>query len=200
MSSINSQRKDEHIENYLRTSSSTSTLLEDVYIEHNAISDICLDEVDTSINFLGRKISMPLMVDAITGGGSSSAAINEDLSSICQELSIPMACGSESIALTEKESRESFELIKDKKDLLRIGNLGFERNYEDFVFAKDLIDAHAMQIHLNLAQEMVMKEGDNNYHSPLSIIEELVEKFDCPIIVKETGCGISKPGCHDCFL
>lgn len=192
MSSINSQRKDEHIENYLRTSSSTSTLLEDVYIEHNAISDICLDEVDTSINFLGRKISMPLMVDAITGGGSSSAEINEDLSSICQELSIPMACGSESIALTEKESRESFELIKDKKDLLRIGNLGFERNYEDFVFAKDLIDAHAMQIHLNLAQEMVMKEGDNNYHSPLSIIEELVEKFDCPIIVKETGCGISK--------
>lgn len=192
MSSINSQRKDEHIENYLRTSSSTSTLLEDVYIEHNAISDICLDEVDTSINFLGRKISMPLMVDAITGGGSSSAAINEDLSSICQELSIPMACGSESIALTEKESRESFELIKDKKDLLRIGNLGFERNYEDFVFAKDLIDAHAMQIHLNLAQEMVMKEGDNSYHSPLLIIEELVEKFDCPIIVKETGCGISK--------
>lgn len=192
MSSINSQRKDEHIENYLRTSSSTSTLLEDVYIEHNAISDICLDEVDTSINFLGRKISMPLMVDAITGGGSSSAAINEDLSSICQELSIPMACGSESIALTEKESRESFELIKDKEDLLRIGNLGFERNYEDFVFAKDLIDAHAMQIHLNLAQEMVMKEGDNSYHDPLSIIEELVEKFDCPIIVKETGCGISK--------
>lgn len=192
MSSINSQRKDEHIENYLRTSSSASTLLEDVYIEHNAISDICLDEVDTSINFLGRKIAMPLMVDAITGGGSSSAAINEDLSSICQELSIPMACGSESIALTEKESRESFELIKDKKDLLRIGNLGFERNYEDFVFAKDLIDAHAMQIHLNLAQEMVMKEGDNSYHDPLSIIEELVEKFDCPIIVKETGCGISK--------
>lgn len=192
MNSINSQRKDEHIENYLRTSSFTSTLLEDVYIEHNAISDICLDEVDTSINFLGRKISMPLMIDAITGGGSSSAAINEDLSSICQELSIPMACGSESIALTEKESRESFELIKDKKDLLRIGNLGFERNYEDFVFAKELIDAHAMQIHLNLAQEMVMKEGDNSYHDPLSIIEELVEKFDCPIIVKETGCGISK--------
>lgn len=192
MNSINSQRKDEHIENYLRTSSSTSTLLEDVYIEHNAISDICLDEVDTSINFLGRKISMPLMVDAITGGGSSSDAINEDLSSICQELSIPMACGSESIALTEKESIESFELIKDKKDLIRIGNLGFERNYEDFVFAKELIDAHAMQIHLNLAQEMVMKEGDNSYHDPLSIIEELVEKFDCPIIVKETGCGISK--------
>lgn len=192
MNSINSQRKDEHIENYLRTSSFTSTLLEDVYIEHNAISDICLDEVDTSINFLGRKISMPLMIDAITGGGSSSAAINEDLSSICQELSIPMACGSESIALTEKESRESFELIKDKKDLLRIGNLGFERNYEDFAFAKELIDAHAMQIHLNLAQEMVMKEGDNSYHDPLSIIEELVEKFDCPIIVKETGCGISK--------
>lgn len=141
---------------------------------------------------MGQKIAMPLMVDAITGGGDSSASINEDLSSICEAINIPMAVGSESIALTDESSRESFELVKQKEDLFRIGNLGFERNYEDFIFARDLIDAKAMQVHLNIAQELVMKEGDNDYHSSIDIIGELVEKFPYPIIVKETGSGISK--------
>lgn len=186
------QRKDQHIENYLKTRTRGTTLLDCVYIEHNALSDVSLKQIDTSVEFMGQKIAMPLMVDAITGGGDSSASINEDLSSICQEINIPMAVGSESIALTDESSRESFELVKQKENLFRIGNLGFERNYQDFIFARDLIDAKAMQVHLNIAQELVMKEGDNDYHSSIDIIGELVEKFPYPIIVKETGSGISK--------
>lgn len=186
------QRKDQHIENYLKTRARGTTLLDCVYIEHNALSDVSLKQIDTSVEFMGQKIAMPLMVDAITGGGDSSASINEDLSSICEAINIPMAVGSESIALTDESSRESFELVKQKEDLFRIGNLGFERNYEDFIFARDLIDAKAMQVHLNIAQELVMKEGDNDYHSSIDIIGELVEKFPYPIIVKETGSGISK--------
>ena len=186
------QRKDQHIENYLKTRTRGTTLLDCVYIEHNALSDVSLKQIDTSVEFMGQKIAMPLMVDAITGGGDSSASINEDLSSICEAINIPMAVGSESIALTDESSRESFELVKQKEDLFRVGNLGFERNYEDFIFARDLIDAKAMQVHLNIAQELVMKEGDNDYHSSIDIIGELVEKFPYPIIVKETGSGISK--------
>lgn len=186
------QRKDQHIENYLKTRARGTTLLDCVYIEHNALSDVSLKQIDTSVEFMGQKISMPLMVDAITGGGDSSASINEDLSSICQAINIPMAVGSESIALTDESSRESFELVKQKEDLFRIGNLGFERNYDNFIFARDLIDAKAMQVHLNIAQELVMKEGDNDFHSSIDIIGQLVEKFPYPIIVKETGSGISK--------
>lgn len=192
MNSQRRERKDAHIENYLRSKSKESTLLDNVYIEHNAISDVSLDEIDTSIEFMDKKISMPLMIDAMTGGGSVSISINEDLSSICESLNIPMAVGSESIALSEEDSRESFELVKYKENLFRIGNLGFEREYEDFIFARDLIDANAMQVHLNLAQELVMKEGDNSYHSSLELIGKLVNDFDYPIIVKETGSGISK--------
>lgn len=186
------QRKDQHIENYLKTRTRGTTLLDCVYIEHNALSDVSLKQIDTSVEFMGQKIAMPLMVDAITGGGDSSASINEDLSSICESINIPMAVGSESIALTDESSRESFELVKQKENLIRVGNLGFERNYDDFIFARDLIDAKAMQVHLNIAQELVMKEGDNDFHSSIDIIGELVEKFPYPIIVKETGSGISK--------
>lgn len=192
MNSQRRERKDAHIENYLRSKSKESTLLDNVYIEHNAISDVSLNEIDTSIDFMGKKIAMPLMVDAMTGGGSSSVSINEDLSSICETLNIPMAVGSESIAIADEESRESFELVKYKEDLFRVGNLGFERDFDEFVFARDLIEAHAMQVHLNLAQELVMKEGDNSYHSSLSLITRLVKEFPYPIIIKETGSGISK--------
>ena len=192
MNSQRRERKDAHIENYLRSKSKESTLLDNVYIEHNAISDVSLDEIDTTIEFMGKKIAMPLMVDAMTGGGSTSVSINEDLSSICESLNIPMAVGSESIAITDEESRESFELVKYKEDLFRIGNLGFEREFDDFLFARDLIEAQAMQVHLNLAQELVMKEGDNSYHSSLSLITRLIKEFPYPIIVKETGSGISK--------
>lgn len=192
MNSQRSERKDQHIENYLKIKNKGDTLLDDVYIDHNALSDVSINEIDTTINFMDRQIAMPLMVDAMTGGGKSSSSINEDLSSICEDLNIPMAVGSESIALTNEESRESFELVKNKEKLFRIGNLGFEREYNDFVFARDLIDANAMQVHLNIAQELVMKEGDNSSHSAIDLIEELVEKFPYPIIVKETGSGISK--------
>lgn len=186
------ERKDQHIENYLRSRPSGLTLLDDVYIEHNAVSDVNLAEVDTSIEFMGKRITMPLMVDAMTGGGSSSVSINEDLASICESVGIPMAVGSESIALTDLESRDSFELVKEKTDLFRIGNLGFERSIEDFAFARDLIAAHAIQVHLNLAQELVMREGDVHSHPPMDLICQLVKKFDIPVIVKETGAGISK--------
>ena len=84
------QRKDQHIENYLKTRTRGTTLLDCVYIEHNALSDVSLKQIDTSAEFMGQKIAMPLMVDAITGGGDSSASINEDLSSICESINIPI--------------------------------------------------------------------------------------------------------------
>lgn len=192
MDNTRRERKDQHIENYLRSRSHGRTLLEDVYIEHNALAEVDLANIDTSIEFLGKKITMPLMVDAMTGGGKSSVSINEDLASICETLGIPMAVGSESIALTDEESRESFELVKHKEDLIRIGNLGFERDFSDFNFARDLVDAHAMQVHLNIAQELVMKEGDVEIKPALDLIKKLVADFQTPIIVKETGSGISK--------
>ena len=144
MNSQRRERKDQHIENYLRTRSGENTLFEDVYIEHYAISDVSLDDIDTSIEFMGKTISMPLMIDAMTGGGSSSESINEDLSSICESLNIPMAVGSESIALTDESSRESFELVKAKKDLFRVGNLGFERDtLEEITFnSKKMLHCH----------------------------------------------------------
>lgn len=185
------ERKDQHIENYLKTSDHNDALFSDIYLDHNSLSDVNFDEIDTSIEFLGQKISMPLMVNAMTGGGESSADINEDLSSICKSLNIPMAVGSQTIGLLDDEARESFSLIKEK-ELVRIGNLGCERPIEDFKKAIEMIDAHAIQVHLNVAQELFMPEGDKDFRGYFDNIKALNSNLEVPIIVKETGNGLSK--------
>ena len=185
------ERKDQHIENYLKTSDHNDALFSDIYLDHNSLSDVNFDEIDTSVEFLGQKISMPLMVNAMTGGGEASADINEDLSSICKSLNIPMAVGSQTIGLADSEAEESFSLIKDK-DLVRIGNLGCERPIDDFKKAVDMIDAHAIQVHLNVAQELFMPEGDKDFRGYFDNIKELNSNLEVPIIVKETGNGLSK--------
>jgi isopentenyl-diphosphate delta-isomerase len=191
------QRKDEHIENYLKTEYRSRTLLDCVYIEHKALPKINFDEIDTSIEFLGKKISMPLMINAMTGGGEASEDINDDLSNICLEMNIPMAVGSQAIAIKDESTRPSFEVVKEHEDLVRIGNLGMNNTAEDFKFARDLIDAHAMQVHLNLAQELVMEEGDRDFTNTLDNIKNIVKELSCPLIVKEVGFGISKDVAKD---
>lgn len=188
------ERKDEHVENYLKTSDYNDPLFGDIYLDHNSLSDVNFDEIDTSIEFLGRKISMPLMVNAMTGGGELSTDINEDLSSICKSLNIPMAVGSQAIGLEDTSAEESFSLIRDK-DLVRIGNLGAERSLEDFKDAAGMIDAHAIQVHLNVAQELFMPEGDKDFRGYYENIKNLRKNLNLPLIVKETGNGLSKEVC-----
>lgn len=184
-------RKVEHLENYLKSSYRTSTLLEDVYLDQNALPDMNFEEVDTSIDFLGKKIPFPLMIDAITGGCDVSEDINEDLANLAEEFSLPMACGSESISLEDERSRESFKVLKER-DIIKMGNLGANHSLEELEFASDLIGADAFQIHLNPTQELVMEEGDRNFKGYLDNIQELVKAYDKPIIVKEVGFGLSK--------
>ncbi len=185
-------RKDEHIENYLRSEFRSKTLLNNVYVEHNALSDINFDEIDTSIEFMGQKISMPVMVNAMTGGTEISEDINEDLSNICKDLNIPMAVGSESIALKDIKARESFSLLKEKDQVFKIGNLGLENSIENFEFAKDLIGARAMQAHLNVAQELVMAEGERDFSNNFENLKNIKNNLSTPLIVKEVGFGMNK--------
>lgn len=186
------ERKDQHIENYLRAEFRSKTLLNNVYVEHNALSDINFDDIDTSVEFLGKKISMPVMVNAMTGGTDISEDINEDLSNICKEINIPMAVGSQAIALKDEDSRASFSLLSKKDDIIKLGNLGWENNLENFEFAKDLIRANAMQAHLNIAQELVMDEGDRDFSNNFENLKKVVKSLRVPLFVKEVGFGISK--------
>ena len=54
-----------------------------------------------------------------------------------------------------------------------------------------MIDADAIAIHLNFLQEAIQPEGDHDAGGCLAALRALCEEFQYPVIIKETGSGIS---------
>ncbi|WFA08116.1 type 2 isopentenyl-diphosphate Delta-isomerase [Tissierella sp. Yu-01] len=192
---MRSIRKKEHIENYLKTTFQGDTLLGDVFLEHNALPNLNLNEIDTSTTFLGKKISFPILINAMTGGSSLTQEINRDLSMLAKEFNIPMAVGSQTIALEDAEgARESFKIVREiiGNDGVVISNLSGQATADEAKQALELVDGDAIQIHLNTAQELVMEEGDREFRGVIDNIQSIVQRTNKPVIVKEVGFGISK--------
>ncbi len=191
---IRRDRKKEHIEYFLKSSYKNRTLFEDIYIEHNSLPELDLDEIDTKTEFLGKRVDFPIMINAMTGGSEISWEINRYLSQIGRKYGIPMALGSQTIALRDKTSQASFKIVRDiiGEDGVVIANLSGHASPEEAKYAIDMVNADGIQIHLNPAQELVMEEGDRNFKGILKNIEKIVTSIEKPLIVKEVGFGISK--------
>lgn len=186
-------RKREHIENYLRSTYVGNPLFEDVFLYHNSLPQFDFDEIDTSLNFLNKKIAFPIMINAITGGTDFSEEINRNLATIAKNFNIPMAVGSQVIALEDEDAKKSFKCVREiYDDGLIIANINGHLGVEDAKKSIDMIHADAIQIHLNPAQELAMKEGDRHFRDVLKNISEIVSEVEVPVIVKEVGFGISK--------
>ena len=185
-------RKTEHIENFLRTTYVGDTLFSDIFLYNDSLPEINYDEIDTSLNFLNKKVKFPLMINAMTGGSDLSEEINRSLANVASEYDLPMAVGSQTIALEDKDSRKSFEIVREIiKDGIVISNLSGFASTEDAKLAVDLLRADAIQIHLNPAQELVQVEGERNFCGILNNIEKIVNTSEVPVIVKEVGFGMS---------
>lgn len=191
---MRAERKKEHLENYLRTGHEGNPLFSDIYIEHNALPLLSVDAVDPSTEFLGQKIGYPLMINAMTGGGDFALEINRQLADIACNYRIPMAVGSQIIALElGKESETSFRVVREEMpdDQIVIANVNANATPDEAARAVDMIRANALQIHLNVAQELVMEEGDRDFSGVLDHMKAIRDAIGVPVIVKETGTGIS---------
>ena len=172
---------------------------DDIRLIHNALPEVNIDEIDTSATVLGKKLDFPFIVTAITGGFPGAKKINGNIAEACAELNIGMGVGSERAGIA-KVSPESYSIIKDHDVPLVIGNVGAPQlvaqhskdrfSSEDITKARELIDADVVAVHLNFLQEVVQPEGDTNAKGCFDAIRSLAN--DHPLIVKETGAGISK--------
>ena len=77
-------------------------------------------------------------------------------------------------------------------DGLILGNMGAGRTSEDAKKIVDLLQADGMQIHVNVPQELVMPEGDRDFHEWPHNIQQTVQQLDIPVIVKEVGFGMNR--------
>jgi isopentenyl-diphosphate delta-isomerase len=192
-SQIRSSRKKEHIQHFLQSNFDGDNYFKYIYLEHNSLPEIDFNEIDTKCSFMGKEISFPIMINAMTGGFEDGVEINRGLARVAERLNIPMAVGSQAIAVADKEYEASFRVVREVlKHGVVISNINAFASVDDVSRAIDMIQANAVQIHLNPAQEIIMPEGDRNFKGLLKNIENIVSKIDKPVIVKETGSGFSK--------
>lgn len=194
------ERKTEHIENYLKTEFKGNTLFSDVFIQHTALPNLDFDEIDTSLEFLGKQMAFPLMINSMTGGADISLDINSDLAKLCKKFGLAMATGSEKIAIDEPDTAETFKVTRlNNPEGVVIGNLGANESLEDAKLAVEILQADALQLHLNPAQELAMEGGDRHFKGILDNIGHINSELGVPVIVKEVGFGISRQNALDLY-
>ncbi|MEN8098246.1 MAG: type 2 isopentenyl-diphosphate Delta-isomerase [Chloroflexota bacterium] len=194
-----SSRKNDHIQINLEENvqfPSLRTGFESIRLVHQALPEIDYQTIDTSLVFLGKKLSAPLLISSMTGGTKEAQIINRNLAAAAQESGIALALGSQRIALAEPATAATFQVRDRAPDVLLFANLGaVQLNYgmspSDCQRAVDMVDADALILHLNPLQEAVQPEGDTNWDSLAGKIEEVCRVVQVPVVVKEVGWGMS---------
>lgn len=196
-----SSRKQEHVALTLQEDvgfRTTTTGLERLRFVHNALPEINLEEVDTSVHFLGRRLALPLLVSGMTGGYREALRINRRLAEACAEAGIGMGVGSQRQALEDTAFHRTFSVVREvARDIPIIGNIGAAEvaaltSAAPVARLADLVRADAFAVHLNPLQELLQPEGSPAFRGVLRGIELLVRGLPIPVVVKEIGAGISQ--------
>lgn len=191
--SLRQSRKLDHIAYSLKTGDGPqSTGLEDVMLLHNCLPELDIADIELSTSVAGLPFPCPLFLNAITGGARDVTEINRQLAITARTCNIPMAIGSQAAALEDTAVQESFRVVREENpEGILIANIGGGATVEDACRAVEMINADALQIHLNAAQELAMQEGDRGFRGYAANIKEIAAHIKVPVVVKEVGFGIA---------
>lgn len=191
-------RKKEHIEISLKNNvqfKQKTAGFEEVELEYLALPELDFKECETKTKFLGFDFSFPLLASSITGGHQDVKHINEDIARACSSAGIGMALGSIRAMLEDKKASDSYKIRKLMPKGFLAGNLGITqlKDYTTQQVEKALeeLQADALFIHLNAAQEALQADGTPNFKNCLKNLYNFCQEFSKPVIIKEVGNGIS---------
>ncbi|MFZ5943471.1 MAG: type 2 isopentenyl-diphosphate Delta-isomerase [Bacillota bacterium] len=190
---LRSTRKMEHLQHALKLSRGPlQTGFDDLHLVHQALSPIDLDKIDTSLTMFNKRLGFPLLINAITGGAPGLENINRKLAEAAREAEIALAVGSQTAAINFPELEYTYKIVRkaNPKGLI-FANISALADYRHALAAVEMINADALQLHLNIAQELAMKEGDRCFAKLKDNIAAIIEHSPVPIILKEVGFGIS---------
>ncbi|MGD8823013.1 MAG: type 2 isopentenyl-diphosphate Delta-isomerase, partial [Anaerolineales bacterium] len=193
-----SSRKTDHIRINLEedVASGRTTGLEKWRFSHNALPELNYSDIDTSAQFLHKKLNFPILISSMTGGTDEAALINQRLALAASEHGLAMGVGSQRAAIEDDSLAVSFKVRQYAPDIVLLANLGaVQLNYgyglEECQQAVDMVKADALILHLNGLQEVLQPEGQTNFAGLLNKIETICSKLAVPVIAKEVGWGIN---------
>jgi len=165
----------------------------DFRLIHNCLPNMAWEDIDLSTAVAGITLPHPLIINAITGGAPDVSGINARLAELACRTGAAMAVGSQFAALENPAVQDSYTIARQNNPNGTLwANLGAHTSPGDARRAVGMIGASAIQIHLNVAQELIMAEGDRDFRNYLANIAAIVAVSDVPVIVKEVGCGIAR--------
>src|SRR5262249_33465514 len=134
-----------------------TTMLEHVELVHEALPELAFDELDTSVTLLGRRLKMPLLIAAMTGGTPRARDVNRELARIAEERGYGFGLGSQR-AMLRGDVGATYAVRDAAPTALVLGNVGAVQaaelpttNIAELVRA---VGADALCIHLNPAMEL----------------------------------------------
>ncbi len=197
---MHEKRKSDHIRINLEEDvnfKQLTTGLEDYRFLHQALPEIDLARVDTSLLFLGKPLNAPLLISSMTGGTDEAGQINARLAEAAEAMKIAMGVGSQRAALEDISLAPTFKVRRYAPTALLLANIGaVQLNYGYTVDhcrrAVEMIEADALILHFNALQEAVQPEGDSNFAGLLAKVEQVCRAMPVPVIAKEVGWGFAE--------
>lgn len=137
------------------------------------------------------KFRAPILINALTGGTRRGLAVNARLAEVAKRTGLPLAVGSQKVALDCPEVAPTFTIVRHVfPDGVIFANLSAASSVEDARRAVAMLRAQGLQLHLNAAQELAMAEGDRSFIWR-DCIAAIAQNISVPVIAKEVGCGMT---------
>lgn len=179
-----------------------TTGLEHYAFMHQALPELNLVEIDSTVSLFGKTLSAPILISSMTGGTDMAQRINQNLAQAAQMHRIAMGLGSQRAAIEDANLVYSYDVRKVAPDILLFANVGavqfnYGYTWEHCQRAVDMVQADALILHFNVLQEAVQPEGDINFAGLLKKVEDVCKRVNVPVIAKEVGWGFSERNARD---
>lgn len=190
-------RKDDHIKYALKYQSPYNSF-DDIELIHSSLPKYNVNDIDLSTHFAGQSFEFPFYINAMTGGSEKGKAVNHKLAQVAQATGIVMATGSYSAALKNDED-DSYPTTDLYPDLKMATNIGLDKPLPAAESTVKAMNPIFLQVHVNVMQELLMPEGEREFHMWRSHLKEYVDNIQCPLILKEVGFGMDLQSIKDAY-
>ncbi|HEN4310146.1 TPA: type 2 isopentenyl-diphosphate Delta-isomerase [Streptococcus agalactiae] len=190
-------RKDDHIKYALKYQSPYNSF-DDIELIHSSLPKYNVNDIDLSTHFAGQSFEFPFYINAMTGGSEKGKAVNHKLAQVAQATGIVMVTGSYSAALKNDED-DSYPTTDLYPDLKLATNIGLDKPVPAAESTVKAMNPIFLQVHVNVMQELLMPEGEREFHMWRSHLKEYVDNIQCPLILKEVGFGMDLQSIKDAY-
>jgi len=170
------ERKRDHLQHAV-SEELTCADFHDVHFVHNCLPETAYHALDLSTTVAGLKLPCPLLLNAVTGGVEEAEEVNGGLAEVARALGLAMAVGSQTAALEDPAYSRTYKVVRRLNPQgVVFANVGADVDADRALRAVEMVEADALQVHLNAGQELLMAEGDRDFRGRRKRLAAIIRK------------------------